>query len=348
MDLSSRQSQITLAILTGNTSLAKLRQLPQFHAVTARTIQRDVSALVDKRVVTRHGEGRTVTYEVTPRAGLQVVCPDDVLDGILRDESRPAVRYDFNRLGLLADNPLFSTNELAVLESCHETFAAKLKSAPADIIRRERERITVELSWKSSQFEGNTYSLLETETLLKEGAAASGKSEFETTMVLNHKKALDFSAQHADLFAGPLRVQTVIELHKILVEGLGISFGLRERHVAITGTVYMPLGNKFQIEEELKKFCQVVNAKDDIFEKALLALTFVSYLQPFNDGNKRTGRILANALLYAHNSWPLSLRAIDANTYKRALLAFYEFGILGNATRALIKQARFSSEHYAI
>ena len=141
-------------------------------------------------------------------------------------------------------------------------------------------------------------------------------------MVLNHKRALDFTEAHRELFANSLSVQTIIELHKILGQGL-VSHGLRERLIGITGSVYRPLDNRFQIEDELKKLCAVMNSKSSAFEKALLAFTYICYLQPFNDGNKRTARILANAVLYAHDSFPLSLRAVNVSTYKLAILAFY-------------------------
>lgn len=40
------------------------------------------------------------------------------------------------------------------------------------IIQKELERITIEFSWKSSSIEGNTYSLLDTEALLKNNIGA--------------------------------------------------------------------------------------------------------------------------------------------------------------------------------
>lgn len=133
------------------------------------------------------------------------------------------------------------------------------------------------------------------------------------------KKALNFSEAHKEAFANNIQVQTVIELHKWLADGL-FDYGLRERLVGITGSVYKPLGNKFQLEDELKKLCDVINAKQNVYEKALLAFTYVCYLQPFNDGNKRTDRILA----------------------------FYELGNLGNAKAVFTDQAKFAAENYAI
>jgi Fic family protein len=56
------------------------------------------------------------------------------------------------------------------------------------------ERLAIDLSWKSSQIEGNTYSLLETERLIKEKETAMGKTKDDAVMLLNHKDAIDFIA----------------------------------------------------------------------------------------------------------------------------------------------------------
>ncbi len=347
MNLTTRQQQIIAALLTGSASLAELHSLSLFQEVTERTLQRDLGELQEAGIVERSGEARATNYLVTPRGVIGVTLSEQTLESLLAAENRQTIPYDFARLELLQKSSLFSEPEERQLQQLHDVFQAKLLSAPPDIIRRERERITIELSWKSSQFEGNTYSLLETETLIKEGIEARGKTKEETQMILNHKHALDFSAEHADLFREKLSVQTVIELHHHLAEGLFDS-GIRERGVGITGSVYQPLTNKFKLEEELRNLCKVINSKESIFEKALVAMTYVSYLQAFNDGNKRTGRILANAILFAHDSFPLSLRAVNVTTYKLAILAFYELGILGNAKQVLLEQAKFAAQNYAI
>lgn len=333
--------------MAGSSTLPQLIDLSEFREVTERTLQRDLNELIEQGFVERRGEARAVSYSVADSGKINLALSENQLETIFSEESREALSYDFDRLAILGVSPLFTSEEVKELDGFNETFQKKLETASVDIIRRERERITIELSWKSSQFEGNTYSLLETETLLKEGIPAKGKTQEETTMVINHKKALDFSEEHREEFAGNLQIQTIIELHKLLAEGLFDS-GLRERLVGITGSVYRPLDNKFQIEDELRHLCDVINVKQDVYEKALLAFTYICYLQPFNDGNKRTGRILANAILYAHDSFPLSLRAVDANTYKLAILAFYELGTLGNAKKVFIGQAKFAAENYAI
>jgi Fic family protein len=63
--------------------------------------------------------------------------------------------------------------------------------------------------------------------------------------------------------------------------------------------------------------CRIINAKDNGFEKALLAVILISYIHPFEDGNKRTGRMVSNALLVTEGVCPLSYRSVDSIDYKK-------------------------------
>lgn len=347
MEITNRQQSIIIRLILGASNVSDLLKLPEFSSLTVRTLQRDVNELIKVGLVAKFGKARAVTYKPTSLGLLGLKFSSDSLNELFENESREKISYDFDRLTLLNKNNLFTDSEKKKLNVNNDIYQSKYRSAPKDIIKREHERIIIELSWKSSQIEGNTYTLLETESLLKEGVAALGRSKDETQMILNHKKALEFSDENKDIFSDRISSALVVELHKILAEKL-IDSGIRERLVGITGSVYRPLDNKHQINEELERLCEVINAKEDIFEKALISFVYVCYLQPFNDGNKRTARILANAILNAYNSFPLSLRAVDVNTYKRAILAYYELGSIGNAKDVFIDQARYAAENYAV
>ena len=84
------------------------------------------------------------------------------------------------------------------------------------------------------------------------------------------------------------------------------------------------LDNEYQIREALEDSCRLINGKENIFEKALLALVLLSYIQAFSDGNKRTARITSNAILIANKYCPISFRTVDSVDYKKAMLIFYE------------------------
>ena len=116
--------------------------------------------------------------------------------------------------------------------------------------------------------------------------------------------------------------------------------------MGITGTNYRPLDNEFQIREALEDSCALINGKENIFEKALLTLVLLSYIQPFADGNKRTARIAGNAILLAWGYCPLSFRTVDSVDYKKAMLLFYEQNNMAAFKRIFIEQYEFATRNY--
>jgi Fic family protein len=74
------------------------------------------------------------------------------------------------------------------------------------------------------------------------------------------------------------------------------------------------------------------------FERAFVAVLMIAYIQPFEDGNKRTSRILANAILMSENYCPLSYRSVDEVEYKKAMFLFYEQNSAEYFKRIFIEQ----------
>jgi fido (protein-threonine AMPylation protein) len=110
--------------------------------------------------------------------------------------------------------------------------------------------------------------------------------------------------------------------------------------------VYKPLDNKWQIIEALEKLSDAINISKYPLEKALIANAMISYIQPFADGNKRTGRMLTNAILLAHDFFPLSYRSVDEDTYKKALILFYEQGSIYSLKQIFMNQYKFALDTY--
>lgn len=183
---------------------------------------------------------------------------------------------------------IFTVGEFAQLHDAQNLFKVHVS---------EMERLGIDLSWKSSQIEGNTYSLPETERLLKEKETASGKTKEAAVMLLNHKDALDFILDVLE-YLKELTVPRSEEIHSLLMKELGVEGSIRYRRVGITGTNYRPLDNEFQICEAPEDTCALINGKTDIFDKALFAWVLLSYIRAFTDGNKRTARIISNGIVY--------------------------------------------------
>lgn len=262
------------------------------------------------------------------------------------DERKIKEAFNFQLLTeTLRKTSLFTKSELEELKTFQKKFENNIAQLSEMERNKEFERLAIDLSWKSSQIEGNTYSLLETERLLKEKQTAAGKTKQEATMLLNHKEAIDFLTKNSDYLV-PLSVSKMEDIHGLLIKDLGVDKNIRKRRVGISGTNYRPLDNEFQISEALSNMCDLVNSKGNVFEKALLLLVLISYIQPFIDGNKRTARIVSNAILLNYNHCPISFRTVDSVEYKKAMLLFYEQNNISSFKKIFLDQFKFAVDTY--
>jgi Fic family protein len=310
------------------------------------TMKRLLSAAVKEGNIETAGRGPATKYKLTPQA--HVTMPLDLATYFDKDIDEREVQESFNFdliRNVLPKVEIFTKEELEVLNAAQMEFKKNTEGMTELEYRKEMERLGVDLSWKSSQIEGNTYSLLETERLLKDKQTASGKTKEEAIMLLNHKDALDFVLDIPD-YLKELSVHRIEDIHSILTKELEVDRNIRHRRVGITGTNYRPLDNEFQIREALEDTCTLVNGKDNVFEKALLTLVLLSYIQAFVDGNKRTARITSNAILIANGYCPISFRTVDSIDYKKAMLIFYEQNNIAAFKKIFIEQFLFAVKTY--
>ncbi|MDR2853792.1 MAG: Fic family protein [Prevotellaceae bacterium] len=314
--------------------------------VSYATTKRCISKLLKDGLITQYGNAKNSRYSLSPVYNLFYKINLDEYYKKEIDEREILSGYNFALIPEILQNvPLFTNKETDFLNSLQNKFSENISKLSDCEYQKDMERLAIDLSWKSSQIEGNTYSLLETERLLKEKKTASGKTKEEAVMLLNHKDAIDFIVETPD-YLQTLSVSKIEDIHSILVKELGITRNIRTRRVGITGTNYRPLDNEFQIREALQQTCDLINNRENIFEKALFALMLLSYIQAFDDGNKRVARITANALLIANKYCPVSFRTVDSVDYKKAMLLFYEQNNMSAFKEIFINQFQFAVENY--
>lgn len=310
------------------------------------TLKRHIAALVRNEDVVVEGKARATRYRLSNQAYL--LMPLNLDTYFSQDINERKVQTSFNFDLIREQIPkvsLFSDEERKYLHELQKEFRQHVDDMTPNEYNKEMERLGIDLSWKSSQIEGNTYSLLETERLLRESKTADGKTQEEATMLLNHKYALRFILDNPD-YLQELTVSHIEDIHTLLTKGLSVDKGIRHRRVGITGTNYHPLDNEFQIREAMHDTCDLINSKNDVFDKALLTLVLLSYIQAFSDGNKRTARITSNAILIANGYCPLSFRSVDSIDYKKAMLIFYEQNNLYAFKQIFIEQFEFAVREY--
>ncbi len=310
------------------------------------TVKRLLSKLIQEQLIVSTGKGKSTRYNLSPV--YKLFEPIDIEKYYEKEIDERIIKENFNFSiisEILPKTNLFTENELTKLNELQENFTNNISELSGLEFKKELERLAIDLSWKSSQIEGNTYSLLETEKLLKEKETASGKTKEEAAMLLNHKETIDFIVENPNYLI-PLTVSKIEDIHSILTKELAVDRNIRKRRVGISGTNYKPIDNEFQIKEALKGMCDLINKKEIIFEKALLSLILISYIQPFVDGNKRTARIVSNAILINHKYCPISFRTVDSIDYKKAMLLFYEQNNISSFKNIFIEQFEFAVNTY--
>ncbi|MEI6741434.1 MAG: Fic family protein [Gemmatimonadaceae bacterium] len=198
---------------------------------------------------------------------------------------------------------------------------------PAGTYARDiMERLVIDLAWSSSRLEGNRYTRIDTEELIRSGHEASGASAVDRQMILNHKAAIEFLVENAEDIR--CNRHTILSLHALLSENLlpdrEQEGRLRRTGVMIGTSVYTPTAIPQIIEEQFALVLDKAAAIADPLEQAFFAMVHLPYLQPFVDVNKRTSRLAANIPLIRANLCPLSFVDVPEALYTQGILAVYE------------------------
>ena len=342
--LNTRQEQI-LKLLKQRPEMSRSEMaglISSKKTISRITLIRDLNGLMKQELVSAKGKGKARVYSLTQDSPLlEYVNIDNYFE---LDIDKRGAKKDFNPGVFNKLSSPYSKGEVLLWEESAKEFRERIGKLDKSIYKRELERFVIEFSWKSSQIEGNTYDLLETETLIKENIEAKGHSKEEAVMILNHKDAFERVLNKKGGFTR-LTFSDVTQLHGVLTKGL-VSSGIRSQPVQISGTIYSPMQNSHDIESALTRLVTLINKTPFPPEKALIAACMIAYIQPFADGNKRTARMLANGILLAHGYFPLSYRNVDVNEYRKALILFYEQNNLYHFKRIFIEQLEFATQNY--
>src|SRR3989338_9827262 len=199
--LTSRQKYILNLISSADGLLREQiqREANKIYKLSKPTLLRDLQTLLKNRLIKTQGNAKNTTY--IPFIQNPLLRYFDLDFYFQQDpDKRLGAQKGFDLKIFSQLRNLIIPYELENLKKISRSFKEQSALLSSDILKRELERFVVELSWKSSKIEGNTYSLLETEALIKEHKVAKGKTREETIMILNHKSAFEDILKHKNEF----------------------------------------------------------------------------------------------------------------------------------------------------
>lgn len=314
--------------------------------ISRRSLQRRLAELNNDGAVQKVGEGKGTRYRLpTIQGEISLVLPlisaeatgevyiptspagEEIRSFVKKSlMERPPVGYRREFLEAYRPNETYYLPKAVRDHLLHIGATPGADKTAGTYARQILDRLLIDLSWASSQLEGNTYSLLETERLIAYGQVAEGKDQTETQMILNHKAAVEFLVDTAEDIG--LNRYTILNLHALLSDNLlpdQANCGrLRNIPVGIGKSTYLPLAMPQMIEELFQHILDIVQAINDPFEQAFFVMVHLPYLQPFEDVNKRVSRLAANIPLVRQNLCPLSFIDLPEQAYLDGTLGVYE------------------------
>ena len=172
ISLSERQGKI-LNILRGTAGLSSSGIKKGLGDVSLATIKREIAVLARAHYIVSTGKGRGGGYVLTKVGELFAPVDARLYCAVETDKRNAFETYDME-LFLAIPRSVFTDDEIARLNFKTEQFRDRSKELSEALARKELERFVIELSWKSSRIEGNTYTLLDTERLIRDGIEAPG------------------------------------------------------------------------------------------------------------------------------------------------------------------------------
>ncbi|MDQ2993853.1 MAG: Fic family protein [Pseudomonadota bacterium] len=294
-----------------------------------RSVRRWLETLVSQGYVIKTGRMRSTRYQLARAQVLDNLLSEKALAELQRVRQplfkRDPVSYNDEWIRGYQPNITFYLSE-----EMRRVLSAKGRRRSDDELagtyaRKIYNRLLIDLTYNSSRLEGNTYSLLETQRLVLDGAPADGKLDLEKVMILNHKEAIRHMIDDAAKLE--INLNEICTIHYLLADGLverKYAGKIRDHGVRVVGSTYFPYEDHFRLEQQLSKLCALAAAIIDPFEQSFFLLIHVAYLQAFIDVNKRTARISANIPLIKNNFAPLSFADIEMDDYNSAMICIYE------------------------
>jgi len=331
-----------LAILDKNPeglSTSKISELINF-SVNYKTLQRLLVSISDDGLILKVGEKKARKYYPANVSKKEFIGHlTDNAHEIFSQESqsilkyldtpphgRPKMSYNRDFLDSYVSNKTAYVPD-KVRKQLHKAGRRFDRTLAAGTYAREIcQRLLIDLSYNSSRLEGNTYSRLDTQKLVEEGITAEGKVQEETVMIMNHKEAILFLVENAQDIE--LNSLTIRNIHHLLSQDLLANpeacGNIRSIEVNIGQSTYQPLNNPHLLKELFELVLLKARKIKDPFEQSFFLLVHHSYLQAFEDVNKRTSRLSCNIPFIKENLCPLSFTDVSRDDYTAALLAMYE------------------------
>lgn len=181
----------------------------------------------------------------------------------------------------------------------------------------------IDFVYNTSALEGNAMTYPEVQTLL-EGITVGGHTLSDEQQILNQNKSVDYLFKLFEEKSFKLDIDTFTTLHSFVAHEEALKWGVfREGYVNIGGTDYQ-VPNAEDLEDIFKVGINEINKIAHPIIRAIVMFLFGAKCQFFYDGNKRTSRLMMNAILIEAGYPILNIKVKDRLEFNSMMIKFYD------------------------
>lgn len=268
---------------------------------------------------------------------------------------RPKVGYNADFLGDYKPNETYYLSQ-AQRDSLHTSCSIGSFNVSDKKLSQEVRRFMADITHNSSAFEGVNVKYADTISFLEENIESRHMSAFDALILRNHYNAIRFIVENTHC---PVEVEDIVvseydarNIHALLSDGLlrdrRMQGQLRQGHVEIRESSYIPTDVPDTIKSEFATLIEKAKLINDPYEQAVFLLIHIPYLQPFEDCNKRTARLLCNIPLLSNGILPVSWSEVNQLNYTDATLCVYEKNSTYGLCEVFVDACKRSFERFDI
>lgn len=295
---------------------------PQFKI---KVFNPDITELQRQRYLTRIGRGKNISYKLSTWYRLLSEVPPNREPGALLQDIWRSIADTAN---------ILTHDERHHLEELTREYRANIAKMPSAIFRRELERLSLDQWARGEGEEAGDQEL-----------SGDEQTSTDSNMALRHKACLEYL--QTDRTTGSMIDPSFIaKIYGILILGQSTKYLPLAKSTRYPALHTLPVNYVPLLQQVMERLCIEINARQCVFERAMLSRLLIAYLEPFEDGNKRTSRMVSNAILLGGRACPLSNRCTSQLDYRRAMIDF-ETGKGMTAYKKLFKeQMAFAVRNY--
>ena len=185
------------------------------------------------------------------------------------------------------------------------------------------KKLLPDVVFNMGNLENNPYTFPEVQTLL-DGITVGGHrvSDEQQIFDLRNSWLYLFDLVQKNEFEISKEIFNNIN-YKVAVNEALVSGQFRDSQVRINGTEYMPPKAEDLEDIYSNELSQIIERCESKTELAFEIFLFVALNQFFYDGNKRTGRLMANGILLSYGQGILNIKSKDKLEFNKLMVDFY-------------------------